>query len=163
MKNVFRRSGRLRGLAGSGERQEAIVRQKIYPDIIGQQQILELPCSASVREAAKRMSQRHVGSVLVTREGALVGIFTERDLLTRVVAMGRSPDNTLLFDVMTKNPDTVAPDGAPIDALRRMTQRGFRHLPVVDNGRLIGVLSRRDFQAREIAHVEEEIGHEMKF
>jgi CBS-domain-containing membrane protein len=65
------------------------VRNKIFPDIIGQQQILELPVSANVREAAKRMTQHHLGSVVVTRDGALVGILTERDLLTDMVAMGR--------------------------------------------------------------------------
>lgn len=139
------------------------MRRKIIPDVIGQQQLLTLPATTTVREAAKRMSQRQVGAVLITGDGALEGIFTERDLLTRVVAIGRSPDNTLLSDVMTKNPDTIAPDCTPVDALRRMTERGYRHLPVVDSGRIVGVLSRRDFQAQEIAQVEDEVGHEMNF
>jgi CBS domain-containing protein len=137
--------------------------RKIVPDVIGQQQLVMLPSSATVREAAICMSERQVGAVLVTRDGALEGIFTERDLLQRVVAPGRDPNGTRLVEVMTKNPDTIEADDYAIEALSRMSERGYRHLPVLDQGRLVGIVSRRDFLGEEIVLVEEEFGHEQRF
>jgi CBS domain-containing protein len=137
--------------------------RRIVPDVIGQQQLVMLPSSATVREAAICMSERQVGAVLVTRDGALEGIFTERDLLHRVVAPGRDPNDTHLVEVMTKNPDTIEADGYAIEALSRMSERGYRHLPVLDQGRLVGIVSRRDFLGEEIILVEEEFGHEQRF
>jgi CBS domain-containing protein len=137
--------------------------RRIVPDVIGQQQLVMLPSSATVREAAICMSERQVGAVLVTRDGALEGIFTERDLLQRVVAPGRDPNGTRLVEVMTKNPDTIEADGYAIEALSRMSERGYRHLPVLDQGRLVGIVSRRDFLGEEIILVEEEFGHEQRF
>jgi CBS domain-containing protein len=137
--------------------------RRIVPDVIGQQQLVMLPSSATVREAAICMSDRQVGAVLITRDGALEGIFTERDLLHRVVAPGRDPDATRLVEVMTKNPDTIEHDDYAIEALSLMSERGYRHLPVLDNGRLVGIVSRRDFLGEEIILVEEEFGHEQRF
>jgi CBS domain-containing protein len=137
--------------------------RRIVPDVIGQQQLVMLPSSATVREAAICMSDRQVGAVLVTRDGALEGIFTERDLLHRVVAPGRDPNGTRLIEVMTKNPDTIEADDYAIEALSRMSERGYRHLPVLDQGRLVGIVSRRDFLGEEIVLVEEEYGHEQRF
>ena len=137
--------------------------RRIVPDVIGQQQLVMLPSSATVREAAICMSERQVGAVLVTRDGALEGIFTERDLLHRVVAPGRDPNGTHLVEVMTKNPDTIEADGYAIEALSRMSERGYRHLPVLDQGRLVGIVSRRDFLGEEIILVGEEFGHEQRF
>ncbi|MGH6960773.1 MAG: CBS domain-containing protein [Dongiaceae bacterium] len=136
--------------------------RRIVPDVIGQQLVM-LPSTATVREAAICMSERQVGAVLVTRDGALDGIFTERDLLHRVVAPGRDPDHTRLVEVMTKNPDTIEADDYAIEALSRMSERGYRHLPVLDQGRLVGIVSRRDFLGEEIILVEEELGHEQRF
>lgn len=137
--------------------------RRIVPDVIGRQQLVMLTSSATVREAAICMSERQVGAVLVTRDGALEGIFTERDLLHRVVAPGRDPDATRLVEVMTKNPDTVDADAYAIEALSCMNERGYRHLPVLDNGRLVGIVSRRDFLGDEIVVVEEQFGHEQRF
>jgi CBS domain-containing protein len=137
--------------------------RRIVPDVIGQQQLVMLPSSATVREAAICMSDRQVGAVLVTRDGALEGIFTQRDLLHRVVAPGRDPNGTRLIEVMTKNPDTIEADDYAIEALSRMSERGYRHLPVLDQGRLVGIVSRRDFLGEEIVLVEEEYGHEQRF
>lgn len=137
--------------------------RRIVPDVIGQQQLVMLPSSATVREAAICMSDRQVGAVLVTRDGALEGFFTERDLLHRVVAPGRDPNGTRLIEVMTKNPDTIEADDYAIEALSRMSERGYRHLPVLDQGRLVGIVSRRDFLGEEIVLVEEEYGHEQRF
>lgn len=137
--------------------------RKIIPDVIGKQQLLELPETASVRDAAVRMRDRQVGAVLITRGSNLDGIFTERDVLNRVVAAGRDPDRTPLSEVMTRDPQTIGPDELAVDALRYMCEGGYRHLPVVENGQLVGIVSRRDFLGEEMAAVEDEIGHEQRF
>lgn len=137
--------------------------RKIIPDVIGKQQLLELPETASVRDAAVRMRDRQVGAVLITRGSNLDGIFTERDVLNRVVAVGRDPDRTPLSEVMTRDPQTIGPDELAVDALRYMCEGGYRHLPVVENGQLVGIVSRRDFLGEEMAAVEDEIGHEQRF
>jgi CBS domain-containing protein len=138
--------------------------RRIVPDVIGQrQQLLALPASATAREAARQMCARKVGAVLVTEDGTLQGIFTERDLMHRVVAAGRDPAATTLAEVMTPDPDTVDAEDRAIDALALMSERGYRHLPVLENGRLVGIVSRRDFLGEEIVIVEEELGHEQRF
>ena len=138
--------------------------RRIVPDVIGQkQQLLELPGTATVRDAARRMRDREVGAVLITNRGRLEGIFTERDLLMRVVAPGCDPEVTQLKEVMTKNPDTVEADSIATVALTRMTERGYRHLPVMKDGQLFGIVSRRDFTGEDISAVEDELGHEQTF
>jgi CBS domain-containing protein len=97
----------------------------------------------SVAEAARLMRQGNVGAVLVVENEQLVGIFTERDALFRVIAPGLDPKKTALCDVMTRNPMTVAPDETFGYALLLMHEKGFRHTPVVENGRPVGVLSAR--------------------
>jgi CBS domain-containing protein len=135
--------------------------RKIVPDVIGQKQLLlELPSTATVRDAARRMHDRDVGAVLITNGGRLEGIFTERDLLKRVVAPGRDPEITLLKDVMTKKPDTIEADSLATVALSRMTERRYRHLPVMKDGQLVGIVSRRDFTGEDISAVENVFGHE---
>jgi CBS domain-containing protein len=97
----------------------------------------------TVAEAAKLMKRGKVGAVLVVEEGRLVGIFTERDALFRVMAPGLDPMNTELRAVMTRDPTTVAPDETFGYALLLMHEKGFRHTPVVENGRPVGVVSAR--------------------
>lgn len=123
--------------------------RKVIPDVVQSQRLLKLPPQATVREAAQRMAQREVRSVLVMEEDRLLGIFTGTDLIARVVAPGRDPDRTLLHAVMTENPQTVSANQSAIEALRRMHQGGFRHLPVVENGVVVGILSRRDISGYE--------------
>jgi len=130
--------------------------RKIIPDVVRDQQLLELPGQQTVREAAGHMRSRHVGAVLITHDGRLEGIFTERDMVNRVVAEGRDPDRTTLNEVMTRNPDTVRPDTTAIDALRLMHDGGYRHLPIVERGRVVGIVSRRDFFGAEKARLEDE-------
>jgi CBS domain-containing protein len=97
----------------------------------------------TVTEAARLMKEGKVGAVLVVEEGRLVGIFTERDALFRVIAPGLDPAKTELRGVMTRDPTTVAPDETFGYALLLMHERGFRHTPVVENGRPVGVVSAR--------------------
>ncbi len=133
------------------------MQRKIVPDVVHEQQLLQMPSTASVRAAACEMRERRVGAVLITAGDSLEGIFTERDMVSRVVAAGRDPDQTPLGEVMTRTPDTIRADASALDALRMMQDGGYRHLPVMDaHGRLIGIVSRRDFFGAEKARLDEE-------
>ena len=112
-------------------------------DMVFNQRPVTMRPSESVQSACERMRDTRVGSILVTEEnGALIGIFTGRDAVCRVVAAGRSPDRTQLSDVMTPSPTTLPPSKNALEALRLMWDGGFRHVPVVEHGRLLGVISR---------------------
>ena len=98
----------------------------------------------TVLQAAILMKEKGKGALLVVEGTHLSGIFTERDALFRVIAAGRDPATTRLADVMTPQPQTMHPDEPFVKALRLMHKRGFRHLPVVEHGRPLGVVSARD-------------------
>ena len=98
---------------------------------------------ATVSEAAKAMSKKGVGAVLIVEQKRLVGIFTERDALVRVIAKGRDPLATRLSEVMTSDPRTAGPNESFGRALLVMHEHGFRHVPVVENGEPIGIVSAR--------------------
>jgi CBS domain-containing protein len=100
----------------------------------------EEPVSAAVR----RMAELRIGALPVTYNGRLVGIFSERDVLVRIVDDGLDPQRTPVADVMTPQPESVAPTTTLEAAMRLMSVRGFRHLPVLDEGRLVGLVSIRD-------------------
>jgi len=113
--------------------------------------------AASVTEACEEMRVRRAGSVLVTGDaGRLVGIFTGRDAVCRVVAQRRDPASTRLGDVMTRDPQTTLPDQTACDVLRMMAEGGFRHVPLVKNGRIVGLVSRGDFRGLELNPDDEE-------
>jgi CBS domain-containing protein len=97
----------------------------------------------SIRAAAERMWRQQTGSLVITDDGRLAGIITERDLL-RAVAFGADPDKTTVDDAMTAEVYTVSPDMPLQDAAREMATRWIRHLPVVEAGKLLGVVSMRD-------------------
>jgi CBS domain-containing protein len=100
--------------------------------------------SASIVEAARLMKRHNVGALLVVDEERLCGIFTERDALFRVLAESRNPATTRLADVMTPQPQTIHPDQPFLQALRVMHRGRFRHLPVVEFDRPLGMVSVRD-------------------
>jgi CBS domain-containing protein len=116
-----------------------------------QKMLVAAPPKTFVREAARLMKQTQVGALLVVEHGHLVGIFTERDALTRVVAEGLNPETTPLAEVMTLNPITVHPDQSFMTALHLMYENGFRHVPVAENGRPLGMVSARDALEMEAA------------
>jgi CBS domain-containing protein len=97
----------------------------------------------SLRKAAERMWRQQTGSLLVTAGGQLIGIITERDVL-RAVALGGDPDRSSVDDVMTADLFTVHPDMPLQEAAREMAKRWIRHLPVVQDGQVLGVVSMRD-------------------
>lgn len=116
----------------------------------------QLPPTATVYDAACLMKEKGCGAVLIMTQGQLDGIFTERDLVTRVVAAKLDPAMTALADVMTRRPDCLRPADRVIDALRKMEDGGYRHLPVMDKGQVVGIVSRRDFFGEEKAEIEKE-------
>lgn len=127
--------------------------------LIANQQIHTVDKSISVRTAAHIMSTARIGSVLVVEKDALVGIFTERDALFRVLAGGLDPDRTKVGDVMTADPQTISPDRPLVHALHLMHDGGFRHMPVVENGRPVGMVSIRDAMGIEMVRLETEQNH----
>ena len=118
--------------------------------IIEGQEPLTAPAQMTVGEAARLMKQHQCGAVMVVEEGKLVGIFTERDALFKVSAEERDIRTTRLSEVMTRTPHTIAPDKPFADALHLMHVNGFRHVPVVENGRPIGMVSARDALGPEL-------------
>lgn len=115
----------------------------------------KLPPTASVVDAARLMARKGCASVVVSSKGRLEGIFTSGDLVKRVVAVSRSPARTRLGAVMTRQPDTVGAATLALDALRMMQAGHYRHLPVMDGQRIIGIVSRRDFFGQEEAIIED--------
>ncbi len=98
----------------------------------------------TVQAAAAAMAEHRCGSILVCDGDQLRGIFTERDLLVRVVAAGRDAARTRLAEVMTREPDTIAGSKPVVEAVRRMDEGGYHHLPVREDGRILGVIALRD-------------------
>jgi CBS domain-containing protein len=113
--------------------------------------------ATTVAEAARLMSEARVGAILVVRRDKLVGIFTERDALTRVLAVGLDPGHTRLSQVMTAKPDTMSPEKPFGHALIAMYEHGYRHMPVVENGRPVGVVSMRDARPPELDELEHDL------
>ena len=127
-------------------------------EILRNQKPLTLPPEATVQEACKHMHARRVGAVLVTdAAGRLAGIFTGRDAV-RVLAGAKDPAATPLRQVMTRDPATLPPGCTAIEALRLMRDGGFRHVPVVQDGAVVGVVSRGDFRGLEQDRLDEETG-----
>ena len=107
---------------------------------------LMLPPSTTVMMAARQMRRTNVSAVLITeRDGKLIGIFTERDGISRVLAEGKDPVATTLAEVMTDNPETIRPDDSVDEIVRIMQAVQCRHLPIVENGKAVGVISRGKF------------------
>lgn len=126
------------------------MRDRLIAEIIQGQNPLTLPPDATLAAACHAMHQRRVGAVMVVQGADLIqGIFTGRDAV-RCLAEGRDP-KTRVSEVMTRQPETVTPEHHASDALRLLNDGGFRHLPVCENGRVRGILSRYDFRAAEHA------------
>lgn len=133
------------------------VERTIVPHAILGQELVTFASATSVREAVKEMAARRIGAAMVVDDDKLVGIFTERDVLTRVVAADRDPAATPLAEVMTANPDTIKASDAVVLALEIMSKRGYRHLPVVEGDKLVGIVSIRDLYRTIKEQMDEDI------
>jgi CBS domain-containing protein len=112
---------------------------------------------STVHAAARLMAENGCGSILVMEGERLLGIFTERDLLTRVAAAGKSLERTHLREVMTRNPDTVRAEEPVKEAIRKMDEFSYRYLPVLEDGRVIGVISTRHLPFGEVLAMQWEL------
>jgi CBS domain-containing protein len=113
-------------------------------EILRGRQLVTVEPGMSVRQAAQLMASEKIGALPVVGEGRLLGIFTERDALVRVLARGLVPENTPVSEVMTADPVTIDGRRPFRHALKMMIDGGFRHVPVVESGSVIGVVSARD-------------------
>ena len=136
---------------------------KIVPDIVENQTLYTLPPDSTCRDAAKMMEANKISAVLIVADDRLVGIVTERDLTAKVLAASLDPDATRLETVMTPNPDVLAPGDPPPNALELMRVRGFRHLPVLDGDKIVGIVSIRDLYAATKKQLEEDIRQRESF
>jgi len=111
----------------------------------------------TVLDVAKAMVARNIGAVPVLRDGVLVGIFSERDLMKRVVVEGRQADSTQVGEVMTSDPLVVSPEETPENCMLLMRRHGFRHLPICDGKQLRGLVSLRDLMLHDLNEKDHEV------
>jgi CBS domain-containing protein len=128
-------------------------------EAIGAQKPYTAPGSTSVATAAHLMKKHGVGALMIVERNRLAGIFTERDALYRVLAEGRNPATTHVADVMTRKPRTIDPDKEIGHALLMMYDGGFRHVPVVEDGKPLGMITARDALGPELREFETELLH----
>ena len=120
--------------------------------------VVSLDRSATVADAVNAMIENRMGALLIVEDGKLYGLFSERDVLTRVVAQGRVPAETPITDVMTPDPECLSFDDEIVFALNKMTVGGFRHIPILDNdGTAIAVVSMRDVVAHIVSYYPDEV------
>ncbi len=131
--------------------------RRIIPDIVHDQTMISVAPNDTVRSVARLMSDHQIGAVLVMEEERLVSIFTERDLALRVVATGLDPDVTPVGTVSTVHPDTLTPRATPREALTLMLNGHYRHVPVVDGSRVVGIVSIRDLYQTIMHSLEEDL------
>ncbi len=113
-------------------------------ELIEGQTLIVIEPQWSVRNAAERMAERNIGAVAVVEKGTLTGVFSERDIMSRVVAKGLDPDATEVSDVMSRELVVAGPTEDVLSAIQKMHSIGSRHLPIVDDGKLVGMISIRD-------------------
>jgi len=113
-------------------------------DLVKNRKVYSIEADRTVLEGARLMMERSIGALPVLRNGELVGIFSERDIMNRVVALGRMPGTTKISEVMTANPKAVSVEETVENCVFLMREFGFRHLPITDGKELKGLVSQRD-------------------
>ncbi len=126
-------------------------------DLIRNQETYQAELDQTVLETVRAMVERNIGAVPVMHYGKLVGIFSERDLMKRVVAEGRDPRGTALAEVMTDDPLTVSTTEELEACMTLMRRHGFRHLPVCHEGQLVGMVSLRDILLHDLDEKDDEV------
>ncbi|SPF37920.1 putative signal-transduction protein with CBS domains [Candidatus Sulfotelmatobacter kueseliae] len=123
-------------------------------DLVKDRRVYSIDAGRTVLEAARFMMEHNVGALPVLRGGELIGILSERDIMNRVVAVGRTPGTTAVSEVMTANPRAVSADESIEECLFIMREFGFRHLPIVEGRELKGLVSLRDVLMHQAAEIE---------
>ncbi len=126
-------------------------------DLVRDQDTYRADVNQTVLDVAQAMVDRNIGAVPVLEDGLLVGIFSERDLMKKVVVEGRDASRTRVGDVMTRDPLTVAPSEELEACMLLMRQHGFRHLPISDGKQLKGMVSLRDILLRDLTDKDDEV------
>jgi CBS domain-containing protein len=140
------------------------MKRRVIPHVVRSFAIYTLPPTATARQAADIMAEQSIGAVMVADDsGHLIGIFSERDIVNRIVVSGRPVETTLLHEVMTRNPVTIDPDSCAIEALNLMADHHIRHLPVVRHGRPVAMVSVRDLYRAFCAELEEDLSESKAF
>ncbi len=125
-------------------------------DFVKDRKIHSIDAGRTVLEAARFMMEHNIGALPVLRNGEMAGIFSERDIMNRVVAVGRTPGHTAVSEVMTAKPAAVSMDETIEECLFIMHEFGFRHLPIVEGKELKGLVSLRDVVMRQAGELERE-------
>ena len=123
-------------------------------ELVKDRKLYSMEATRTVLEAARFMMEHNIGALPVLRNGELVGILSERDIMNRVVAVGRTPGTTAVSEVMTANPRAVHADESIEECLFIMREFGFRHLPIVEGRELKGLVSLRDVLMHQAAEIE---------
>jgi CBS domain-containing protein len=126
-------------------------------DLIKNQETYRADADQTVLDVAQAMVARNIGAVPVLRDGLLVGIFSERDLMKRVVVEGREAGATRVGEVMTSDPLTVSPQETAENCMLLMRRHGFRHLPICDGKQLRGLVSLRDLMLHDLSEKDDEV------
>lgn len=133
------------------------MKRKLVPDIVKSQELILVPEDTAVSTVSKLMADKNIGAVLVVNHGALIGIVTERDLNNKVLSKDIDPSSIEVASVMTRNPDTLPPDADAIEALTLMQSKHYRHLPITEGKRAVGIVSIRDLFKVAYEHLVEEV------
>jgi CBS domain-containing protein len=131
--------------------------QRPIREIIERDRLISVGPDSTAKEAVAAMVEHHCGSIVVLESGKVAGIFTERDLMLRVVHAGRDPAKTTMREVMTKSPDTIDADAPVANAIRAMDEFSYRYLPVLERGRCIGVISTRHLPFSDVLEMKDEL------
>ncbi|MFA7269155.1 MAG: CBS domain-containing protein [Sterolibacterium sp.] len=123
---------------------------RLVKDVLEQRKVIQISPTSTVLDAARLMALHRIGALIAFDGKAMIGIVTERDILTRVVATGKDQKTTTVASVMTPDPKTISADKPFVNALIMMRDGDFRHLPVVDGGEVVGMVSIRDAVGAEL-------------
>ena len=126
-------------------------------DLVKNQEICQVTVEQNVLDVVCIMVERNIGAVPVMADGQLVGVFSERDLMRRVVAENRDPRSTRVGEVMTPKPFVVAPTESVENCMLVMRRHGFRHLPICEGERLLGIVSLRDIILHDLSEKDDEV------
>lgn len=130
---------------------------KSVRDLLKDKSVYSVSKDATVQDAAEHMSRHNIGAVTVMDNTRLVGIFSERDVINRVVARKMDPSKTTVASVMTSNIVVAAADETNVSCLKKMKAANCRHLPVVEGDTLLGMISVRDLLQVELSEKDDEL------